>query len=101
MQRARWDGRDRVKANYLAPFDVASGRERRSAERTATLFRPVLIEADGFAGFCLVRNLSLLGLMGDVYTNFADGQRITIHFGHSEVATGVLKWCKDGRIGVE
>ena len=35
--------------------------ERRSEERTATVFRPILIETDQFAGFCVLRNLSPSG----------------------------------------
>jgi hypothetical protein len=82
------------------PIEPSLPPDRRSAERTATVFRPVLIETDEFAGFCLVRNLSLHGLMGDVYTNFADEQPVTIHIGNADQITGTLKWCKDGRIGV-
>lgn len=78
----------------------SSFHDRRSAERTATVFRPVLIETEDFAGFCLVRNLSLHGLMGDVYTSFADEQPVTVDFGHKSIA-GTLKWCKDSRIGIE
>jgi hypothetical protein len=81
-------------------IDSELQQDRRTAERTATVFRPVLIETDDFAGFCLVRNLSLHGLMGDVYTSFADEQPVTIHFGHTAI-TGMLKWCKDARIGIE
>jgi hypothetical protein len=74
--------------------------ERRSAVRTSTVFRPVLIETDGFAGFCLVRNLSETGMMGHIYTSFAEKQSVTLHFDPQLVVEGTLQWCREGRIGV-
>jgi hypothetical protein len=90
-----------MKPTNMVPIETNAREDRRSAERTATVFRPVLIETDEFAGFCLVRNLSPSGLMGEVYTSFADEQPVSIHFGHVGEIAGTLKWCKDGRVGVE
>ena len=74
--------------------------ERRADSRSATVFRPVLIEADGFAGFCLVRNLSPTGMRGRVYTSFAEGQPIRVEFSPDKIVQGTLVWCKDEHIGV-
>jgi hypothetical protein len=93
--------RDYVKPTQTMPIDTVPEAERRAAGRTATVFRPVLIETEEFAGFCLVRNLSMHGLMGDVYTSFADEQPVAIHFGHVGEIYGSLKWCREGRIGVQ
>lgn len=78
----------------------AIGQERRSEARGATVFRPVLIETEDFAGFCLVRNLSSRGLRGKVYTTFAPRQPITVQFTCDELVRGTLIWCKDNHIGV-
>ena len=81
------------------PLEAGSG-ERRSSTRTTTVFRPVLIETAEFSGFCLIRNLSETGIMGHVYTNFAENQSVTIHFGQTTRVEGTLVWCMDGRVGV-
>jgi len=75
--------------------------DRRIEERAATIFRPVLIETDEFAGFCLVRNISSNGMMGDVYTDFASDSPITVQFGCGRMVEGTLLWCRSGRIGVQ
>ena len=76
-------------------------KDRRSEERAASVFRPVLIETDEFAGFCLVRNLSSLGLMGRVYTSFAEGMVMTVQFHPDKSVEGKIVWCKDGEMGVQ
>lgn len=76
-------------------------QERRAESRTATVFRPVLLETAEFAGFCLVRNLSSNGMMGHVYTEFAAEQPVTLQFGPEIILPGTLLWCKDGRVGVQ
>lgn len=74
--------------------------EKRGEGRTATIFRPVLITDDDFAGFCLVRNLSPSGLMGDVYTSFSIGASVAIQFAPRLHFSGHVRWCDAGRIGV-
>ncbi len=75
--------------------------EKRADGRTATLFRPVLIEASGFTGFCLVKNLSPKGMMGQVYTAFAAGTQVTVQCGPSATIDGVVAWSRDGQVGIE
>ena len=89
-----------TKADYRSTADSPFS-DPRSEERTATVFRPVLIEIDQFAGFCLVRNLSPHGMRGRVYTSFAEGLAITVQFSPEKVVGGTLVWCKDEHIGVE
>ncbi len=74
---------------------------RRSEERAATMFRPILIEIDGFSGFCLVRNLSSNGMKGRVYANFAKGQRVKVRFSSNIAPDGEVIWASDGQIGVQ
>jgi hypothetical protein len=82
------------------PAEGALGSERRSEGRTATVFRPVLIAAEEFAGFCLVRNLSPKGMMGRVYVQFAGGLPVFMQFTDTIVVAGVVAWSRDGHIGV-
>lgn len=74
--------------------------ERRSEQRGATVFRPVLIETEDFAGFCLVRNLSSQGMQGKVYTTFAAAQPVSILFSDDAIVRGQLVWCEGEHIGV-
>ena len=76
-------------------------RNRRSEDRAATMFRPILIEIGAFSGFCLVRNLSANGLKGRVYAQFAGGQRVTVRFSCDVTIAGAVIWASDGQIGVQ
>jgi len=80
--------------------ELAPG-EQRGENRTSTVFRPVLIEAEDFAGFCLVRNISPSGLMGEVYTSIAPDTSALLHFAPSTAFQGKIKWCKNGQVGIE
>ena len=75
--------------------------ERRSSERISSVYRPVLIETEEFAGFCLVKNLSPGGMMGFVYAQFALNQPVTVQFHPDHVVSGTISWSKDGRIGIQ
>ncbi len=81
--------------------DTESSIGRRSSERVSLVYRPVLLEADGFAGFCLVRNLSPDGMMGSVYTQFAEGQQITVQFHPDRVIKASIAWSQDGNVGIK
>lgn len=75
--------------------------ERRTGSRTTSVYRPVLIELEDFAGFCLIRNLSSRGMMGQVYAQLAQGEPVTVHINPEIIVTGTIVWSKDQRIGVE
>ena len=88
---------DQVEDRYTLQTDFG---ERRSNTRTTTVFRPVLIETAEFLGFCLIRNLSEVGIMGHVYTNFAENLPVRIHFSQETRIKGTLVWCTKERVGV-
>ena len=75
-------------------------QDRRAEHRAATVFRPVLIRVDGFATFCLVRNLSPAGMRAKVYSEFEIGTRVMIQFGEDELVPGKIVWQKLDHIGV-
>lgn len=65
-----------------AEFDFAAAEdgaaERRGEHRTTAVYRPVLIETEESAGFCLPRNMSPSGMMGVAYAQFATDQPVTV-----------------------
>ncbi|MBO9497920.1 MAG: PilZ domain-containing protein [Novosphingobium sp.] len=75
--------------------------ERRRDNRTTAVYRPVLLESEGFTGFCLLRNLSPSGMMGIAYAAFAEGEAVSVQFMPGHVVTGHVIWSRDGRIGVQ
>lgn len=75
--------------------------DRRRDNRTTAVYRPVLLEAEGFTGFCLLRNLSPSGMMGVAFAHFAQGEAVSIQFVPGHVVSGRIAWSKDSRIGVE
>ena len=83
------------------PIDDAEAQERRDGSRTTSVYRPVLIEFEGFAGFCLIRNLSPGGMMGQVYTEFTPELSVTVHISPEIIVNGQIVWSKDQRIGVQ
>ena len=74
--------------------------ERRSEPRGATVFRPILIETEDFAGFCLVRNLSAHGMRAKVYTSFATDQSLVVQFSSNRIVEGRVIWCDGEHMGV-
>lgn len=74
---------------------------RRSAVRTATVFRPILIEVGDFTGYCLIRNLSPNGMMGEVYTDLPKGSVIRTRLGPDRVLRGKVIWSDEARVGVQ
>lgn len=75
--------------------------DQRSDNRTSTVFRPVLVETEELACFCLVRNISVSGLMGEVYTTIAPESSVTLRFEPTSPIEGMVKWCRDGRVGIK
>lgn len=75
-------------------------QDRRSEHRITTLYRPILIESDEFAGFCLLRNLSPEGMMGQFYTDFAVGTALRVQFHEEFSLTATVVWCRSGKIGL-
>ncbi len=75
--------------------------DRRRDGRTTAVYRPVLLEAEGFTGFCLLRNLSPSGMMGVAYADFATGEVVSVQFMPGHVVSGKVAWSKEGKIGVQ
>lgn len=74
--------------------------DRRSEGRVATVYRPVLVKTAEFAGFCLVRNISPSGMMGQVYTTLALGTAIHVELGETLTVWGRVAWSRGDMIGI-
>ncbi len=72
----------------MSKVDTFTDADRRSETRVTTIYRPALIEVEGFAGFCLVRNLSTTGMMARVYTSLAHSNPVQIQFGDALTVPG-------------
>ena len=77
------------------------GTDRRGEARTASVYRPVLIEADGFTCYCLVTNLSNGGLQGLAYAEFSAGEAINVQFPTGVEVGGRIVWSANELIGVQ
>lgn len=94
---------ERSTAEQYHDVDLDDARqldERRTNDRTTTVFRPALIRIDDFRSLCLVRNISPSGMMAKVYSPIAMGETITVEFGTHLSATGKVAWAEEGQIGV-
>ncbi|RVQ68959.1 hypothetical protein EKN06_01715 [Croceicoccus ponticola] len=74
--------------------------ELRNDERQRTVYRPALIETEGFAGFCMVRNLSKQGMKADAYAEFAIGQRVVVELSQVTRVDGEIIWSDGSDVGV-
>lgn len=83
------------------PARAKSENDRRAASRTTSIYRPVIIEVGDFAGFCLVRNISPMGMLGTVYAEFAANQPIAIDFSPQHHVEGAIVWSRNDQIGVQ
>lgn len=86
-------------AGMVATKNMNPG-ERRLEGRVTLVFRPVIIELDGFVGLCLMRNLSSEGMMGEIGGVFAPGAPITVQLNDHRRIGGVIAWSDEGRIGI-
>lgn len=74
--------------------------DRRLAGRVSLVFRPVIVELDGFVGLCLMRNLSSQGMMGEIGTVFAPGAPVSVQLSELRRIEGEVVWSDAGRIGI-
>ncbi|WP_172799936.1 PilZ domain-containing protein [Croceicoccus bisphenolivorans] len=72
----------------------------RSDERQQSVYRPALIETDGFSGFCMVRNLSSRGMKADAYAELDTGQRVVVELSHIQRVDGQIIWSDGSNVGI-
>lgn len=82
-------------------FEHGQYEEGGYAKRTASVYRPVLIESNEIAGFCLLRSISSEGMVGRFHTQIAPNTEVTIQFNPLLTARGKASWSADGMIGIQ
>lgn len=75
--------------------------DRRGEPRSTLVYRPLLVEAEQFVGFCLAKNISSLGMMGRFYTHCSVGAPVKVHFNDFHATPGSIAWSNYGAIGVK
>lgn len=76
------------------------GCERRGAPRISSIHRAALLQADDSSDFCMIRDLSSLGINVETLAALETGQAITIHFNDQVTANGKVIWADGIRIGI-
>ena len=76
------------------------GANRRSAAREKLILRIGLLEQDGRPIFCLVRNISSVGVQVKPYSRVAEGSGISLRVGDENPIPGTVVWSRDGLVGI-
>ncbi len=81
--------------------DAECVSEQRHDQRQRTVYRPALIETEGFTGFCMIRNLSKQGMKADAYAELAIGQRVVVELSQVLRVDGEIIWSDGSNVGVK
>ena len=80
---------------------TAPGRpDRRSSERYLSLLRVGAIEIAGCRELCLIRNISVGGMMIRAYSKITAGTRLSVELKQGDPVAGVVQWVEDDLTGV-
>lgn len=74
--------------------------ERRSDERHMSLLRVGTLVIGSRRELCLIRNLSIGGMLIRVYSDIAPGTRLSIELKQGEPIEGTTLWARDDLVGV-
>lgn len=75
--------------------------DRREGPRHISVLRVGRALWDGADHLCVVRNLSMGGLMFECLHMPAVGQRVAVELRSDKEMTGVVRWASDGNVGIE
>jgi uncharacterized protein YjhX (UPF0386 family) len=85
---------------YSYPLE-SEATDRRDGQRHISVLRVGRALWDGKDQLCVVRNLSMGGLMFECLHMPAIGQRIAIELRSDKEMTGIVRWVRDGHVGIE
>ena len=74
---------------------------RASRQIRRTMLRRILLEHDGHRYDATVRNMSSTGALVEGLWNVPAGTNFTVHFSDKLKVGASVRWCEDGRIGIE
>jgi len=75
--------------------------ERRTSPRNISILRTALLRTRRFEELCLVRNISIGGLMAHVFCEVAVGDSLEIEFKSERSVGGRVVWRRDQLVGVQ
>lgn len=81
--------------------DYCDRSENRAEPRARLIHRPVLIETDQLATFCLAKNISTSGLMVQFPIDCALDAPVKVHFNDFNSVEGSIVWSSNGAIGIK
>lgn len=84
----------------LTTFDEQLA-DRRSVERHKLMFRIGLIEQEGRICFCLVKDMSPVGVQVKLFGMLEERAAVTLQVGDDDSIPGYVAWMRDGTAGIE
>lgn len=75
--------------------------DRREGERHISVLRVGRVHWKGVDHLCVVRNLSMGGLMFECLHKPTIGQRVAVELRSDKDMTGIVRWTRDGSVGIE
>jgi hypothetical protein len=74
--------------------------ERRNDERHISLFRVGTLVVGERRELCLIRNVSVGGMLIRAYSDIAAGTRLTVELKYGEPVSGTALWARDELVGI-
>lgn len=75
--------------------------DRRSGQRYMSVLQAGKLITDTVQELCLIRNISSRGVMTEVFAPIETDAHVQIEFKAGALASGTVRWVKDGRAGIE
>jgi len=83
------------------PKTQIGARERRVGTRQTMVLRVGILTAGDRTTFCLVRNISPMGVQVRLFGVIAEGSEVQLRLGDEDSLAGRLVWIRDGLAGIE
>ncbi len=74
--------------------------DRRLQERHTLVLRVGLLEIEGNASFCLLKNISSKGVQVKLYSPLHEGTAVSLRVGDEDAMQGRAAWVRDGNAGI-
>lgn len=88
------------KALSKAGPNLTNAADRRLQERHTLVLRVGLLENEGNASFCLLKNISSKGVQVKLYSPVREGTNLCLRVGDEDALEGRVAWVRDGNAGI-
>lgn len=86
---------------YSLEKSPPSPKQRRADERHVSLLRVGSLLVEGRRELCLIKNISVGGMLIRPYSHLAEGTRVSIELRQGEPVSGTARWTRGDNVGVE